>query len=125
MMDNLIIEKTKSSPAINLNAATGKCKITGSSYPENANEFYQPLFEWLNKYIVEITRDITFEFKLDYLNSSSIKFISELIDKLDKYGSVGVAVEINWYYKEEDEDIKELGEDFKNEVKCKFNIMQE
>ena len=36
---------------------------------EYASEFYQPVFEWLNKYFVEITHDIIIDFKLDYLNS--------------------------------------------------------
>jgi hypothetical protein len=122
-MDNLIIEKTKSSPAVNFNAVSGKCELSGSSYPENASEFYNPIFDWLNKYFTEITREINFNFSLDYLNSSSIKFISELVDKLDKYGKVGIGVEINWHFKDEDEDIKELGEEFKDEVSCKFNLI--
>lgn len=124
-MDNLVIEKTKSSPAINFTSATGKCEIVGSSYPENASEFYTPVFEWLNKYITEVTRELYFDFRLDYLNSSSIKFISEFVDKIDKYSKIGVGVEINWYFKEEDEDIKELGEEFKEEVSCKFTLIEE
>ncbi len=124
-MDNLIIEKTKSSPAINFNAATGKCEMVGSSYPENASEFYTPVFDWLNNYITQVTRDLYFDFKLDYLNSSSIKFISEFVDKIDKYGKIGVTVEINWHFRDEDEDIKELGEEFKDEVSCKFNLIED
>lgn len=124
-MDNLIIEKTKSSPAINFNAATGKCEISGSSYPENASEFYNPIFDWLNKFFTEITGELYFTFKLDYLNSSSIKFISEIVDKIDKYGKAGIKAEIEWHYKEEDEDILELGEEFKEEVTCKFTLIED
>ncbi len=124
-MDNLVIEKTKSSPAINFNAATGKCEISGSSYPENASEFYTPVFEWINNYITQVTRELYFDFNLDYLNSSSIKFIAEVVDKIDKYGKIGIAVEINWHYKEEDEDILDLGQEFKDEVSCKFNIIED
>jgi SiaC family regulatory phosphoprotein len=124
-MNDLVIEKTKSSPEVNFNAATGKWKLIGSSYPENASEFYQPIFVWINKYITEVTREILIDFKLDYLNSSSIKFISEMIDKFDKYGKIGVGVEINWHYREEDEDILDLGNEFKEEVTCKFNIIED
>jgi len=124
-MDNLIVEKTKSSPSVSLNAATGKCEIIGSSYPENASEFYAPLFGWLNNYITEVTRDLIVDFKFDYLNSSSIKFISEFVDKLNSYGKIGVSVEINWHYMEEDEDIKELGEEFKSEASSKFNLIED
>lgn len=124
-MDNLIIEKAKSSPAVNFNAVSGKCELIGSSYPENASEFYTPIFDWLNKYFTEVTREVNFVFKLDYLNSSSIKFVSEIVDRLDKYGKIGIGVEINWHFKDEDEDIKELGEEFKEEVACKFNLIED
>lgn len=124
-MNNLQIEKTKSSPTVNFNGVTGKCELIGSSYPENASEFYAPVFEWLNGYMTEVSGEITFDFKLNYLNSSSIKFVSDLVDRLDKYGKIGITVVINWYYKEEDEDIKELGEEFKEEVTCTFNLFQE
>lgn len=124
-MNNLLVEKTKSSPAINFNAVTGKCEISGSSYPENASEFYSPVFEWLSSYMTEVTGELTVDFKLDYLNSSSIKFVSELVEKLDKYGSAGIAVLVNWHFKDEDEDIKELGEEFKEEVTCNFNLIED
>ncbi len=124
-MNNLIIEKTKSSPAVSFNAATGKCELSGSSYPENANEFYTPVFDWLKKYMTDITRELYFTFKLDYLNSSSIKFVSELVDRIDKYSKAGVKNEIEWHYKEEDEDILELGKEFKEEVSCKFTLTED
>jgi hypothetical protein len=124
-MDNLVIGKTKSSPAVNLNAVNGQCTIAGSSYPENASEFYTPIFEWLNKYITEVTGELHVDFKLDYLNSSSIKFISDFVDKLDKYGKIGVKVEINWRFSKDDDDIKEFGEELQEEVSCVFNLTEE
>jgi hypothetical protein len=124
-MNNLVIEKTKTSPTVNLNAVNGNCSIIGSSYPENASYFYTPVFDWLNKYITEVTGELTFDFKLDYLNSSSIKFVSELVEKLNKYNKIGVSVVINWRYADADDDIKELGEEFQNEVECKFNLIEE
>jgi len=124
-MNDLVIEKTKSSPGVNFSASTGKWRLAGSSYPENASELYQPIFIWINKYITEVTQEIFMDFQLDYLNSSSIKFIGEMIDKLDKYSKIGINVEINWHYKEEDEDILDLGSELKEEVSCKFNIIED
>lgn len=124
-MNNLSIDKTKTSPAIKFNSVSGKCEVIGSSYPENASEFYAPIFDWLNTYMTEVTRELYFNFTLDYLNSSSIKFISELVDKIDSYGKIGITVEIEWHYRDEDEDIKELGEEFKSEVSCKFTLIED
>lgn len=123
-MENMLIEKTKSSPKVVMNAITGEWEISGSSYPENASEFYLPVFAWIDKFLMEVTKEVTMNFNLDYLNSSSIKFISEIVDKLNKYCNAGINVEINWKYNEIDDDIKELGEEFKEETACKFNLIE-
>ncbi|MBK6679973.1 MAG: DUF1987 domain-containing protein [Ignavibacteriales bacterium] len=123
-MDNLVSQKTKTTPGINFDANTQKWEITGSSYPENASEFYKPVFDWMAQYMMEEKRAIYLDFKIDYLNSSSIKFISDLIDRLNKYSLSGKTVEVNWFHKDDDEDIKELGEEFKEEVSYNFNIIE-
>ncbi len=46
-MDNLIIEKTKNTLGVNFIAETGVLELTGSSFPENASEFFTPLVDWL------------------------------------------------------------------------------
>lgn len=123
-MENLIINKTKSTLGINFNVDSQKWEITGSSYPENASEFFRPVFNWITNYMLEEQRAIYLDFKIDYLNSSSIKFISDLIEMFNKYSSSGKTVEVNWYHLDDDEDIKELGEEFKEEVNYPFNIIE-
>jgi len=122
-MDNLILEKTKSTLAVNFNAQTGILDLTGSSYPENTSEFYQPLINWIQKYFLEVTKKLTLNIKIDYLNSSSIKFLSDIIDKLGNYHKSAGEVEINWYYKEDDEDMLEMGEEIKEDVTFTFNLI--
>jgi hypothetical protein len=123
-MENLIINKTKSTLGINFNVDSQKWEIIGSSYPENTSEFFKPVFNWITNYMLEEQRAIYLDFKIDYLNSSSIKFISDLIEMFNKYSSSGKTVEVNWYHLEDDEDIKELGEEFKGEVNYPFNIIE-
>lgn len=121
-MDNLIKEKTKNTFGVNFQT-NGNLELVGSSFPENASEFFSPLIKWLNQYCLEITGKITFAFRFDYLNSSSIKFISEIIDAMEAYHKSGGAVEGNWYYDENDEDIMEMGEELKEDVSFSFNII--
>lgn len=78
----------------------------------------------MEQYMIEEKRAIYLDFKIDYLNSSSIKFISDLIDRLNKYALSGKTVEVNWFHLDDDEDIKELGEEFKEEVSYSFNILE-
>ncbi|QOJ29101.1 MAG: DUF1987 domain-containing protein [Ignavibacteriales bacterium] len=122
-MENLIIYKTKSTLAVNFDARTGILELSGSSYPENTSEFFQPLITWIQNYFLQVTKPLTLNLKIDYLNSSSIKFLSDIINKLQHYYKSGGEVEINWYYKEDDEDMKEMGEEIKEDVAFKFNLI--
>lgn len=124
-MENLIIQGTKTSPFVSMDAAYGICEIRGSSYPENTSDFYASVLKWINRYGLEVTGDINFVFRLDYLNSSSIKYISDIVDKLDKFAKVGLSVKVNWYYKADDEDIKEMGEELRDEVSYPFEVTEE
>lgn len=85
--------------------------MSGRSIPENSIEFYRPLFEWLDDY-VKIPSDKTiFDIKLEYFNTSSSKCLVEIFRRLERITSNGVV--INWFYEEDDEDMQESGEDFK------------
>jgi hypothetical protein len=124
-MENLAIQKTDETLEINFNAETGILEMNGSSYPENSIEFFEPLVNWISNYMLEITGKITMNLRLDYLNSSSIKFISDIVDKLTLYSSSGAEVEVNWFYKSEDDDILEMGEDLKEDTSLTFNLIEE
>ncbi len=81
-MDNLVIAKTKSTPGIDFRVEGGQLNIEGSSYPENTRDFFEPVIGWINKFMLEETAPLTLNCKIDYLNSSSIKFLSDIFDKL-------------------------------------------
>lgn len=121
-MDNLFIQKTKNTLEVKLNV-NGNFEFTGSSFPENATEFFTPIIHWIKQYMLEITGKITLTIQFDYVNSSSIKYISDLIDKLQVYHIGGGEVEIKWYYDENDEDIQEMGEDLKEDVDFSFTLI--
>lgn len=122
-MENLILEKGSDKLGVNFNAGTGVLELAGSSYPENTIEFFEPVINWISKYMLEVTGKITMNMRLDYLNSSSVKFVSDIIDKLSLYHDSGAEVEVNWYYGEDDEDIEEMGADLKEETKLPFNLI--
>jgi hypothetical protein len=73
--------------------------------------------------MLEKTGKISANFNFDYLNSSSIKFISDIIDKLQMYSKSGGKIEMNWYYDLDDDDMLEMGEEFKEDVDFIFNLL--
>lgn len=122
-MQNLDIEKTNYTPGITFDIKTGKFQIEGRSMPENTVEFFNPVFSVLKRYINEVKKDITVNFKLVYFNSGSSKRILELLRILDDYRKIGGKALVNWYYEEDDEDQLEEGEEFSEYVEIDFEFI--
>lgn len=123
-MENLFIEGHEERPTVNFDAETGILEITDSSYPEYTNEIYNPVMEWLEEYLSEAGKEIAFNFKLDYFNTSTSFRFQQIINLLNNYQLEGKgSVTINWYYEEGDIDMLENGEDYSKDSKVPFNLI--
>lgn len=110
-MENLLIEETKYTPKIELNA-NGTISLSGKSYPENTFEFYAPVMKWLENYFAATPSSKTVvNMEIIYFNSSSSKLFFDLFDLLDEARAT-CSLEVNWIYDEDNESAKEAGEDF-------------
>lgn len=117
-MNNLILEATDTSPKIEFNS-NGDLLMLGESRPENVVKFFEPLFAWLDELSNNKPDHITLDFKLEYYNSSSAKFIMEMLLKLNNFDNVRV----KWHYDEMDEDLLESGEEFEKLVNYSFEFI--
>lgn len=123
-MEAYYLEATPKTPKLDFNPESNTFVISGRSIPENSIEFYKPLLDWLEKYINNPKKSINFEVKLEYFNTSSSKCLVEIFRKFEKIHQAGHALTIEWYYDEEDEDMQESGEDFKDIIKVPFRMIQ-
>lgn len=121
-MENLDIRATNSTPLISFNADTGKLLMKGRSIPEDPSEFYERVFHWLERYFSETDQDTEMEFRLEYANSGSSKYILELLRDFQQYTSAGKNIRVIWCYELDDESIEELGEHYKNTVNLPFEL---
>lgn len=115
-MENLIIEKTKSTPGINFDAGSGLLQIKGESFPENVVKFYTPVIDWIKDYINSETKEATLEFEIIYFNSSTSKVFMTIFDYLDKEVSNGKSIKVKWLCDSENETAIECGEEFKEDI---------
>ncbi|RLA17371.1 MAG: DUF1987 domain-containing protein [Gammaproteobacteria bacterium] len=122
-MKNISKAATRETLQVDCDIHTGEIMLEGISYPQDAAEFFEPISEWLENYISEIANPVVLNVKVSYLNSSSTKFLFELIDKMEDYFSAGGDARVNWYYAEDDEDIEEAGEEFKEDMKLPFELI--
>jgi hypothetical protein len=126
-MDNLIIEATRSSPAIEFDADRRQLSLRGESYPENAAAFYAPVFAWLKAFLadLDLSATVTVNLEVLYLNSSSTKVMLNFLDLLDRAAQDGKPVTVNWFYDPENEAVLECGQDFSEELQAlTFNLVE-
>lgn len=121
-MQNLNIEAQSETPEINLNAETGLLEFKGRSLPEDVNSFYQQVINWVEEYLKNPASATKAVFKLEYFNTASSKAIYEILVMLDKLAS-GNDVSVSWYYETDDEDMLDIGKEFKENLQLDFNII--
>ena len=117
-MEKLIIEKTSTTPYIELDKENNNLKFIGKSFPENTFEFYKPVINWLKEYF-KSSVDTKVEVELEYLNSSSLKAYFDIFDIFeDSIVDNESIISISWIYHEENDIALETGEDFLEDFEC-------
>lgn len=122
-MGELRIEKGKNTPEIILDPE-GVIQITGRSIHENAEEFYQPVEEWINEYIKNPADITVVNMHMEYFNSASARVFIKLFQKIIYVTVKDKKYIFNWYYDEGDEDILERGEYFSAVLSVPFNFIE-
>lgn len=123
-LPNLTIAPSARSPEIDFDFRNGRFLMRGESYPEDAAQFFGPLLLAVQDHIAENPgREIVFDLTLLYFNSSTAKALMNLFEMLEQAAGTGLRVVINWHFAENDEAMREFGEDFSLDLKaCVFNL---
>lgn len=122
-METFLLTETPKTPEIKFNPNSGDFLITGRSIPENSIEFYKPLFDWLDEYAESPNEKTVMNVQMEYFNTSSSKCLVEVFRRLEIVHKKGLSVNINWYFEEDDEDMEESGEDFKEIIRIPINMI--
>ncbi|HRN41549.1 MAG TPA: DUF1987 domain-containing protein [Vicingus sp.] len=127
--------KTDNTPLIKLDNTKHVLEFEGDSRPENVQKFFLPIMEWLDNYdkyiyyLKDVNEnqlfDINCNFKLEYFNSSSAKYIMDILIFLGKISKTHqVKLNVNWYYDSIDEDMLDAGKEFEKVVGISFNYIE-
>jgi hypothetical protein len=119
-MRTLNLEPTDETPKVIFDPANKVFSISGKSFPENVEVFFNPVLSWLDEYIVTPEKETNFEFRLEYFNTASAKIILDILIRLEKIIPSGNVVSIQWYSKKVDIEMKEAGEEFAEIVDLNF-----
>jgi len=121
-LDIFVVEPTEDSPKVSLNPLNGVLFFSGTSIPENSEEFYGPILDWLADFVDTQPEQVEINFKLDYFNTSSSKYILEILRTLERLPDTTTSV-VKWHSLIDDEDMKEAGEDYQIMVKIPFEMV--
>lgn len=119
-MEALKIQATDETPSVILDPENNVFEFSGKSLPEDVTSFYSPVLNWLDEYCKTPKPKSRFDFKLVYFNTASSKLILDILFKLENIHQSGTEVMIRWHYEEEDEDMKEAGQEYCDLVEVPF-----
>jgi len=123
-LEPLYIPETRDTPRIQFDPEKGIFEISKLSLPEDAIEFYRPVIEWLKKYMENPNPETVFDFKIEYFNTASSKQLIQILLLLEQLNKKS-KVKVRWHYKDIDEDMKELGEEYANLINVDFELVEE
>ncbi len=114
-MEPLIIKATKVTAGIILDPYNDNFEISGNSRPENVRDFYDPVINWIIEFEKEVLdrksikfdkkHPLNFNLKMNYFNSSSAKFLYDVMSDLVRFHKKGHIIRISWYFEEGDDDM--------------------
>jgi hypothetical protein len=119
---NLSVGPTQSTPSVEADWGAGLLQMAGESYPENTYDFFADIIDWVETYLGENQSPLRVELHLNYLNTSSIRAMIDIFDRLQAAHEAGRELAVTWLYDSRNPRSAELGEEFKEDYTFAFVI---
>ena len=124
-MKGIFQEGNQKVPMVSFDPATGNFDLKGCSIPENSGAIYEPIIEFLKEYKEEPKDITTLNVELSYFNTSSSKWILNVLRILKEIKvKMKKEVIINWYYEAEDEEMLEAADDYESILRIPMNKIE-
>lgn len=121
-MKPLLIEATDYTPYVCFDKDKGIFEITGISKPSNVFDFYNPILNWLEKYMESPNDKTVLAIKLGYVNTASAKIINYIIKKMEIAIRKGKEARVLWHYSKHEPDVREMGENYSHMYNVPFDF---
>jgi len=98
-------------------------KIAGKAVPVEDQNFFGVINKQIDRYLKKPANHTSVDISLTLVNAVSKRQMISFLNQLEGLNRLGFAVEVNWHYEADDEDVKELGEIFSNMFDVKINLI--
>lgn len=120
-MDDLIINPTDKSLAVDI--SYGVLNFTGRSILTDPKIFFDPVNNWVGKYLKNPAEKTVINVKLEYIDTASTQALYQILRQLNSVRKKGLVVMLNWYIEDEDPEMKELGEMIEQRLGIEFQYI--
>jgi hypothetical protein len=118
------IKETLYTPAVKIINDEHRVIISGQSRLEDPSYFYEQLTTLLDESLNDFKTHVSIDFILNYLNSSSSKWLFHILKGIQTKFQGKKIVTINWFYDDDDESMLEAGEVFQSLLSLPFNLVE-
>ncbi len=118
----MYIEGTRSTPSVLIEP--GKIKIEGRSIPEDSFSFYDPVHHAIVDYFNSTEVDTVVHLHLEYINSGSKKYITNILSTCNDFFLEGKKMVIQWFFDMDDESMEELGHDLNAFITSPYEVIE-
>lgn len=125
MEKKVIHEPLKNCPGIFFYPENNYLEVKGRSIPEDPEMFYQCLDSWVTDYF-SANRTLNVKIQLEYINSSSARLMYDFLYKMKEFYHSGKQGRIKWVCEQDDEEMRELGENYRDSsgIPVEIEILQ-
>jgi len=111
-------------PDIQVAEGLKKIEIAGYSHMVNPVDYYESLIETIEYYYNNFQKTIILDFRLEFLNTLSAKVLFSMLSRLQSLAGSEGKIQINWFYEEDDETIKDLGEFLRSSLRIPVLLVE-
>ena len=120
-MDDLIINPTDKSLAVDI--SYGILNFTGRSILTDPKNFFDPITNWVHKYLKDPAEETVINIKLEYIDTASTQSLYQILRQINSVRKIGLVLMVNWYIEDEDPEMKELGEMIEQRLGIEFQYI--
>jgi len=120
-MNDLIIKSTDKSLAVDI--SYGILNFTGRSILTDPKLFFEPINNWVSKYMKNPAEETVVNIKLEYIDTASTQSLYQILRQLSSVKKNGLVFMVNWYVEDEDPEMKELGEMIEQRLGMEFQYI--
>lgn len=119
-MQRVEISGSARSPRISINPAEHRMEISGIVLMRESEDFFKPVFHWLEKAKKLPIKKLNLHFVLDSFNAYSARIILKIIQDVVQLETCGCKTKIYWHYENDEDEIKDAGQYYASIVNREF-----